>query len=144
MYTKNIDPSVSHTVNLCKNFQFWCLDVQFVKGLWSCNFEDTVSYNSLMMLVGPWRILKKFTTLKWTLTNSNYSSILTAKTIQTCINFYNQLKFFLILNLKDFGFIESWYMLIHEVLITAMVMFNIITELYFFVNLNLQTFRDHK
>lgn len=53
MYTKNIDPSVSHTVNLCKIFNFDFLDVQFVKGLWSCNFEDTVSYNLLMMLVGP-------------------------------------------------------------------------------------------
>lgn len=44
---------VFHTVNLCKIFNFDFLDVQFVKGLWSCNFEDTVSYNSLMMLVGP-------------------------------------------------------------------------------------------
>lgn len=53
MYTKNIDPSVSHTVNLCKIFNFDFLGVQFVKGLLSCNFENIFSYNPLMILVGP-------------------------------------------------------------------------------------------
>lgn len=34
MYTKNIDPSVSHTVNLCKifNFDFWMFSLLKVCG----------------------------------------------------------------------------------------------------------------